>query len=199
MKRNAIVFFEGKQTTKVTSGYITQAEELEIIPKDFEGDVIVLGDLSGYSIEVNGNLWVTGDLRGYSIEVNGDLWTMGKVHAHELIVDGSLYCYDKIDVNYIIAKEDITVYDTYLDKSQFVPGAWPSINAKRLDVGGSVECNGVLDVSDAFVEGDFCASAVFAYNISTGGDFTCTGNCSGDIKARGFFLCGGNFFGEIIS
>ena len=181
MNRNAIVVFKGRPATKFTVGNITRAEELKMIPEDFEGDIVILGDLSGHSIQVNGNLWV-----------------MGKIFTHKIIVNGSLYCYDRVEANYITVKEDLIIFDTYLDYSHCVPGAWPSITAKHLIVGGNVECSGTLDASDVSVEGDLCASSVLVDNISTGGDFTCTGNCSGNIKARGFFLCKGDFLGEII-
>lgn len=75
-------------------------EDLEIIPKDFRGDIVVHGDMSlcGKPYNIPCSLWVLGDINSLdSINVAGDFYCKGDIDSFNINVAGDFYCKGDID------------------------------------------------------------------------------------------------------
>lgn len=149
--KNAIVIFDGD---------VAAEELMELIPREFDGDIVIHGDLivDVVNFDITGNLWI-----------DGDIWAA----ASELSIYGSIVCkniiayavtvYDYIEAYQCKVQENLLVHtNCYVD----------CITANTVKVKGDVHATEIEgDVLE--VDGDIIASEISFYNIKANKSICC--------------------------
>ncbi len=118
-----------RETVLILEGEITE-EQIQKIPKDFRGDIIV-----------NGNIVCLG-----KCEIPGSLWLNGNLEAENLRIEGDMFCKNSCN---ILPEKGVDISgDLFLKEAC-------NIDATYINVGGDFEGNGTINSTDINVYGMF--------------------------------------------
>ena len=168
--------------------------DLRIIPDEFEGNVVVIGNLVGEGdILFKGALWVTGeveldgDIEVNYIEAKGincislraeDVRCIGDLVCYEIIVTGDLSCVSIATADGLLlgglidCEYDVNVLGTVLCKA---------INSTDLYIKGNLHVYENIVAGDLSVKGDiFCKGNIMAEDIIVSGSIYCGKNINTD-------------------
>ncbi len=176
MKRNT-----GPQEEIVCFNRSVQASELNSLPKDFHGDVVINGDiLLDNDLSLNSTLHV----------VDGNIEATDFFCRHSVISSKSIYC-------------DGLVSSTKLIQvfGDFQCGA---LRALEVSAGGNFTCMSKMQAGKVWVGSDiFCEDDMCTTDILVNGKLICKGNmsthkittcddlvCKGEMETAKIFICG---------
>lgn len=176
MKRNlseAIIVFDNK-----VKGQYTKPDDLSNLPENFNGDVIIHGDLCGEGdINLKGNLWVFG-----KIEIEGDIEV-------EFIYARGITCNTLKAINVENFGEDMQCCEI------IVAGDLKSISTfdiERFPVGGSIDCE-----ENIAIMGNLLCKNLSGMDVDVKEDLCVYENIvAGDLKVKGNLICRENIMVE---
>lgn len=163
VNRSIVVFNHGVERTELQ----------EIIPANFQGDIIIYGNLSyDYSreresfceLDISGNLWVDGDIdmEDAFLKVDGDLICTGSIIARELTAN-NIECYHELRVRRQLIADDVFCN---------------MLNAYIVNVDGDVVCN-TSEIDTMNVFGNYiCFKKAQVEGATVHGNCICEGNIS---------------------
>lgn len=135
---------------------------MEIIPADFEGDIVIHGKLqSDEDISISGSIFCKG-IKAVSIKVAGNLSCEGDIEGN-INVGGYLSCEGNIN------SEDINVGGCLSCEGD--------IESCDINVGEKLSCGGYINSGDIYVAEDIiCEGDIDSWCISAAGDVICGGD-----------------------
>lgn len=196
MKRNladATVVFNNEEC-----GGKLKPDDLKLIPEDFNGDVVILGDLTGEGdILLKGGLWVFG-----KIEVEGDLeaeFVYSQGIICETLKAGDVKNYgSKIICCEIIVAGDLLSIGVVNGENNTAEVSGGSIESEAdIEVLGNVLCK-CLSGTDISIKGDLCVyNSIVAGDVSVKGNLYCRENIMvDDLVVSNNIFCGKNINSE---
>lgn len=181
INRNAVVVFNKD---------VSAEELMKMIPDDFEGDIVIHGELIGNKdISISGNIFCE-TFKGQHIccVKYGDFICESDIDSMDIEVNGSFVCGGDIDSG------SIKVNENFICEGN-------NVTSGSIQVEGKMSCKGDIISSDDIQVGNsfICEGNIDSDDIRVENNFTCIGNItSKDIQIEGKFICEGNILSDDI-
>ncbi|MBR2745050.1 MAG: hypothetical protein IKE01_07155 [Clostridia bacterium] len=159
---SGVVFFNGT----------VDKQDLSAIPIDFDGDIVVDGDLvsDGYGaiVFIRANLWVSGNINTPNLTVKAQSVTANNINCGKLISLGDVVCYENLGASTVMIDGDLYC-GREISKCKYI-SVNGSVVCYNLAISGDINTGG-----DLTIDQDTIGTCIYAHFLSVGGDLYCLG------------------------